>query len=44
LWAKLKVAAEGGLADYAFLRKLKALPAVRRIFLFGSRARGDFDP
>ena len=38
----LKSALSGGLEDYAFLKKLKALAGVRRILLFGSRARGDF--
>ncbi len=30
--------------SYQFLKKLKALPYVARIYLFGSRARGDNQP
>lgn len=32
------------LQDYVFLQKLKQLPFVERIYLFGSRARGDHSP
>lgn len=31
------------IAQYAFFEKLKALPFVEAIYLYGSRARGDHD-
>ena len=34
---------EGGLKHYPFFDTIAAIPAVKAIYLYGSRAKGDFD-